>query len=172
VRLASFFAASLLAGCGPLVEGELAVQQFCRDVQTQEVPAAPISIHGSWSWKSEWAPPVLAMPDGAQLELALESVEILPGGGIEDLDFLDAAAVQIARLDGAHVAEIAWAHPEGGTVRRVSLQPPAELDLAQLATGNSMQVETTLTGTLPTRAWNVTVRACYQASARYAWEPL
>ena len=106
----------------------------------------------------------------AQLELV--QVDLIPGGDLGNLDFVNAADVQIARIDGARIGAIAWNHPEGQVVESISLEPPNDLDLAQLATGESSRVTTTLTGTLPTRAWSLTVRACYRVGLRYAWDPL
>ncbi len=113
MRVALFVLVAVFAGCGPLVEGELELRELCRDVESRDIPAVPIKVQGTWSWDSEWAPPELSMPDGVDAQLELAQVDLIPGGGLGNLDFVNAADVQIARIDGARIGAIAWSHDPG-----------------------------------------------------------
>lgn len=157
-----------LTGCGPLVEGELALGELCRDFDRIDIEAAPISTYAELDHESAWVLPQDIRNELATIDatLRLRSVT-LTAEQVSDLSFVEHAAV-VATIGSASVP---FEHDGPFSETSLTLSPPAPMDVEPIIAGEAIHARMTLAGTVPESAWALRIRACFDASARAEWSP-
>ncbi len=156
--------------CGPMLEAELALPDWCQTMDRKEVRAAPADLPPEAEFAGTWGLPALPVPEdmgGAEVELV--RIE-LNAHGIDSLDFLTHASI-VAEPEGRAVviAELGDVQIEG---TRAVLVPPTQQELTSLFAGGELPVVTKLAGKLPETPWSVEITACFKSKARVGYDPL
>ncbi len=160
--------ATLALGCGPLLQADLAVEEWCQVMNRFEVPAAPEGGPEALTFQDDWALPKAPQVNPAvesEVDLSLVRVELSAEGAVRP-DFLRAAEIT-ATLDG-HPVTLAQLLASDTVTAPLILVPPERTDLSELLDGGQVQVETHVEGTLPAHAWRLEVRACFRGRASLA----
>ena len=159
---------ALLFGCGPLLQADLALEEWCQTMNRFEVSAAPEEGRSNFTLSGAWTLPQnpVAADSGkshlqSEMKVALVRVEIHVEG-MAPADYLTAAEVR-ATLDGEEItlARLAEIDARASSMR---LLPPEGLQLASHLDGREVPVQTYVEGTLPESPWRMEVRACFRGA--------
>ncbi len=156
--------------CGPLLEADLALPEWCQNMDRKEVPAAPPDLPPEAEFSGLWGLPPLPVPEGGNAGAEVELVRIeLNAQGIDSLGFLTAASI-VADPEGAAVviADLGDLSVNG---TQAVLLPPTQQELTSLFAGGELPVVTRLAGELPDVPWTVDIKACFRSKANVAYDP-
>lgn len=163
----------LFTACGPLIEADGSIDEFCQDLQRIEIPAAPPDLNMSATLQQT---ATLSLPDdvraqlqGTDAELSLTSVRLI-GEGVPDLSFISDAQAKVDLGGTEH--GLTWTREEP-TSNSITVQPDAPIDVTPLLQPDAAPptIDATITGTLPQTAWTLRIRGCFTGRVRLAWSP-
>ena len=161
-----------LPACGEMLYAEVEVEELCQEAANQEFEAMPTA--GEFTIDREFEYPFevdLTAARGLDGEAQLKHMLMRPGEGLEQLDFIDYAQVELRGPDGSNLPAVnivnfqKGAPTEDGSIRmegdKIDVMPYLETGMVRL--------KASLKGRFPTQPWKANIQTCMAVKARYPY---
>jgi hypothetical protein len=170
-RLPFAVLALALASCGgPVLYVAADLPRFCLTEEAVAFPAAPAgvtlpSVSASFTLGLQDVVPLLRT-SGAETELHIDEIEVIPRSGSPDLSGVETGVVNAIGPTGEGVRILAYA-------RDPAAPPPAQLvlagdgaDVAPLLVNGNATLQIVASGRPPTTAWTADVKTCAHGKSK------
>lgn len=159
-------------GCGEVLYAEVDVQELCQEAANQEFEAMPTA--GEFTIDREFEYPFevdLTAAEGLDGEAQLKHMLMRPSEGLEQLDFIDFAQVELRGPEGSDLPPVnivnfqKGAPTEDGSIRmegdKIDVMPYLETGMVRL--------KASMKGRFPTQPWKANIQTCMSVKARYPY---
>jgi hypothetical protein len=170
-------AGSLAGACSNVVDLEVEAQQICVAQPNQSFPAPPAGLPASKPVPLNFSAPLKQLPSTGDLEMEVKMREItLSAGSGGDLSFIETVSVEMGppskkpTLTTFTVAEYLRNAASGGQKKpSITLVAKDSRDVSEYLKDEPGQMKFSLTGSLPSTAFNLNIEACVGANARFQY---
>ena len=173
MRQTVLFAAMVwLSGCGDMLYAEVEVEELCQEAANQEFEASPAGVNITIDRDFEYPFDLgLDAVEGFSGEAQLKHMILRPADGLAQLDFIDAAQVELSGPENSGLPPLKVVDFVKGSPSAdgsVTLSGDEQNVMPYLESG-MVKLKTLITGTLPTTAWKANVQTCMFVKARYPY---
>lgn len=169
-RFLILLAALPAAGCDGGLYAEVELPEVCKQLEVAAFEAAPVPIHGTLEREFEFAlASELPEAANAEQELRLTRLTVSAREGVAALDFIDAASLTILSETGLSPETVLEYRRAAGSTAQEIVAEAGSNDLLPYLHEGKLRLNASMTGTLPTQSWSITVRPCVYVRAKYRY---
>jgi hypothetical protein len=157
------------AGCGDLLFLEVEQPSICKTLEQQAFSGSEYSTTIDINVSQELQGLGVQSPQGLDVFISLQRARLTARDGISNFDFIDAARIAVVPVtpNGPPPAEVLSYTRTRPTGAEVELhQERDNVNLSDYITQDTLRLEASLTGRLPSEDWSIDIQVCLYARAR------